>query len=214
MLRSHDLPFEILTLDWSAVRAKLAEGKPVIIGGVRESTVFDVGLGHIPYGWSGTDGLFHVVVATGHGSLATTLKFRDTANVGAPGPREYRTDSMQFTTATAVHPAWLGEGENNMLQITDPFAAAYFTQIAEERWHCVRTNIDVAYAILDFYRRIGGAPRLPLSGEQHDVPNVTYQVFEAGVIVYDPGHKQDNPSGFAPSYLLKLDSELAKKILH
>lgn len=107
------------------------------------------------------------------------------------------------------------EGEDDMLQITDPFAAAYFTQIAEDRWHCVRTNMDVAYAILDFYRRIGGAPRLPLSGEQHDpVHDVTYQVFEAGVIVYDPGHKQDNPSGFETSYLLKLDSELAKKILH
>ena len=106
------------------------------------------------------------------------------------------------------------EGEDDMLQISDPFAAAHFTQIAEDRWHCTTTNMDVALGILKFYRHIGGAPRLPLTGEQHDIQDVTYQVFEAGVIVFDPGHKLDHPTGFEPSYLLKLDSELAKKLLH
>ncbi len=101
-----------------------------------------------------------------------------------------------------------------MLQISDPFAAAHFTQIAPDRWRCVTTNKDVFGGILLFYRSIGGAPRLPLSGEQHDVPNVTYQVFEAGVIVFDPHHSLDNPSGFKDSYLLKLDSDLAKRLLH
>ncbi len=106
------------------------------------------------------------------------------------------------------------EGEDDMLQITHPFAAAHFTQIAENRWRSVTTNQDVFGGILDFYRRIAGAPRLPLTGEQHDVPDVTYQVFEAGVIVFDPQHKLDHPTGFDPSYLLRLDSELAKKLLH
>jgi hypothetical protein len=106
------------------------------------------------------------------------------------------------------------KGEDDMLQITDPFAAAHFTQIAEDRWHCFTTNQDVFGGILSFYRRIGGAPRLPLTGEQHDIQDVTFQVFEAGVIVFDPGRKLDNPTGFEPSYLLKLDSELAKKLLH
>ncbi len=111
-------------------------------------------------------------------------------------------------------PGGFPEGEDDMLQITDPFAAAYFTKKAEDRWHCVRTNMDVAKGILKFYRHIGGAPRLPLTGEQHDpVHDVTYQVFEAGVIVYDPNHKLDNPTGFEGSYLLRLDSELAKKLL-
>jgi len=106
------------------------------------------------------------------------------------------------------------EGEDDMLQITSPFAAAHFRQIAQDRWHCITTNRDVIAGILSFYRSIGGAPRLPLSGEQHDpVHDVTYQVFEAGVIVFDPDHKLDHPTGFEPSYLLKLDSELAKKIL-
>jgi Peptidase family M23 len=106
------------------------------------------------------------------------------------------------------------KGEDDMLQISNPFAAANFTQIAEERWHCVTTNQDVFGGILSFYRSIGGAPRLPLTGEQHDIQDVTYQVFEAGVIVFDPGHKQpDHPTGFEPSYLLKLNSELAKKLL-
>jgi hypothetical protein len=103
----------------------------------------------------------------------------------------------------------------DMLQITDPFAAEHFTQVAEDRWHCSSTHVDVALGILGFYRRIGGAPRLPLTGEQHDPEHdVTYQVFEAGVIVFDPNHKLDHPTGFESSYLLKLDSDLAKKILH
>jgi hypothetical protein len=106
------------------------------------------------------------------------------------------------------------KGEDDMLQITDPFAKAYFTQVAEDRWHCVKTNRDVAYSILSFYRRIGGAPRLPLTGENYDIPGVVYQVFEAAVIVYDQDHTYDHPTGFEQSYLLKLDSELAKKILH
>jgi len=106
-------------------------------------------------------------------------------------------------------------GGEDMLQITDPFAAAFFTQIAEDRWRCVKTNKDVFGGILIFYRRIGGAPRLPLTGEQNDIPEVTYQVFEAGVIVFDPHHKLlDHPPGFEPSYLLRLDSDLAKRLLH
>ena len=103
---------------------------------------------------------------------------------------------------------------DDMLQINDTFAAAHFTQVADNRWHCVTTNKDVMAGILSFYRRIGGAPRLPLTGEQHDpVHGVTYQVFEAGVIVFDPDHKLDHPTGFESCYLLKLDSDLAKKIL-
>ena len=105
-------------------------------------------------------------------------------------------------------------GNEDMLQISDPFAAAHFTQITDNRWHCITTNTDVALGILDFYRHIGGAPRLPLTGERHDPDhNVTYQAFEAGVIVFDPDHKFDNPTGFKSCYLLKLDSELAKKLL-
>jgi hypothetical protein len=106
------------------------------------------------------------------------------------------------------------EGGDDMLQISDPFAATHFTQIAPDRWRCATTNKDVFGGILSFYRRIGGAPRLPLTGEQHDVPNVTYQVFEAGVIVFDPHHALDHPTGFQDAYLLKLDSDLAKRLLH
>jgi len=106
------------------------------------------------------------------------------------------------------------KGEGDMLHITDPFAKAYFTQVAEDRWHCVKTNIDVAKDILSFYRRIGGAPRLPLTVEKSDIPGVVYQVFESAVIVYDKDHMYDRPAGFDPWYLLKLNSELAKKILH
>jgi len=132
-----------------------------------------------------------------------------------PTPVERELDPTQIILDARRRP--IGphrEGEDDMLQISDPFVAAHFTQIAPNRWRCSTTNQDVFGGILDFYRRIAGAPRLPLTGEQHDIPDVTYQVFEAGVIVFDPHRKLDHPTGFEPSYLLKLDSELAKKLLH
>lgn len=108
------------------------------------------------------------------------------------------------------------EQETDMLQITDPFAEENFKQTEENnglRWHCISTNKDIFGGILGFYRRIGGAPRLPLTGEQYDIPGVAYQLFEAGVIVYDPKHKMpDHPDGFDPAYLLKHDSELGRKL--
>lgn len=123
-------------------------------------------------------------------------------------PTQLILDARQHFIATGM------EGEDDMLPITHPFAEAHFTKVAEDRWHCKTTNQDVAFGILDFYRSTGAAPRLPLTGELHDPDHdVTYQVFEAGVIIFDPNHRLDHPIGFGSSYLLKLDSDLAKKLL-
>lgn len=105
--------------------------------------------------------------------------------------------------------------ELDMLQITDPFAATHFTSNQEgDRWHCITADFDVVYGVLKFYRKIGGAPRLPVANEQHNPQlDVIYQVFEAGIIVYDPAHKLEHIPGFDPCYLLKLDSDLAKHLL-
>jgi hypothetical protein len=112
------------------------------------------------------------------------------------------------------------EGEDEMLQITDPFAKQYFSETVTTgvlRWHCKEPhhNHDVIGGILAFYRKIGGAPRLPISGEMRPDPhqNVVYQEFEAGVIVYDPGHTLPHPPGFDESFLLLLTSDEVKRIV-
>lgn len=107
---------------------------------------------------------------------------------------------------------WVLE-EDNMLQLTDPFARTYFTG-DDKSWTCKATGKTLIGGILGFYRRVGGAPRLPLTGEQYDIPDLVYQVFESAIIIYDPKRKLDAPGGpFYPSYLLKLDTPLARKIL-
>jgi N-acetyl-anhydromuramyl-L-alanine amidase AmpD len=109
---------------------------------------------------------------------------------------------------------------DEMLQITDTFARQYFTEVATtpvRRWRCKEPhhNHDVIGGILDFYRKIGGAPRLPTSGEIRPDPNlnVVIQEFEAGVIVYDPDHKWGHPAGFEVAFLHMLNSKEVKAIV-
>ncbi|GHO55535.1 N-acetylmuramoyl-L-alanine amidase [Ktedonobacter robiniae] len=104
---------------------------------------------------------------------------------------------------------------DDMLQISDPFASTYFKQVSTNplRWQC-NNGFAVLGGLLDFYRKIGGALRLPKGNEQYNIPGVVWQLFEGGIAVYDPNGKVDsfhNP--YAPCYLLKLDADLAKAIL-
>lgn len=111
---------------------------------------------------------------------------------------------------------WLLGGEN-MLNITDPFAAAYFTQTASnpDRWHCTKTGQDLFAGILLGWRQMNGAPRLPVGAETSCGKQAVYQECESGILLYDPAHELDNPSGpWAPCYLLKLNSPLAKQLLN
>lgn len=119
----------------------------------------------------------------------------------------------EWATLLQDNQIWTLEAEQEMLQLSDAFAHTYFTG-DDKKWHCQKTGKDIIGGILSFYRQIGGAPRLPLTGEQYDIQGVAYQVFEAGIVVYDPQGKIDKPGQpFNPTYLLKLDSDLAKKIL-
>jgi hypothetical protein len=76
-----------------------------------------------------------------------------------------------------------GEDTDMPLQLTDPFAVAFFQDAGGKGWHCTKTGYYIGGAILDFYRQIQGAPRLPLTNEIKDVaghPEVAYQIFEVG----------------------------------
>jgi hypothetical protein len=110
---------------------------------------------------------------------------------------------------------WFPGGINpDMIDITDPFVATYFTQTATNRWHCVHTNQDLFAGILLGWRQMQGAPRLPTGPETKCGVSAVYQECESGVVVYDPAHEIDGPSGpWSPCYLLKLDSTLAKQLL-
>jgi hypothetical protein len=115
--------------------------------------------------------------------------------------------------------SYLGQegGDGDMpLQLTDPFAQAFFQDAGGRGWHCTKTGYYIGGAILDFYRQIQGAPRLPLSNEIKDIkdhPEVAYQIFEAGMLVFDPNHVIDAPPGFGRVFMVKFGDALVQNRL-
>lgn len=98
------------------------------------------------------------------------------------------------------------KGENTLvLDISQ--ASQYFINAdstSNIRWHCKQTGFDVAYAILVYYQTctatgLNGLSQygLPTSAEQplQGVAGGTFQMFERGVICYDPAHAADSVPG-------------------
>jgi hypothetical protein len=93
------------------------------------------------------------------------------------------------------------------LQITDSFAAAHFTETSATSWHCKDNGIDVHGSILAYYRKTQGAMRLPRTPEIAGIiPGGVMQIFEGGVLAWDPQYKLDNP-GQGDVYAMHLDSD-------
>jgi N-acetyl-anhydromuramyl-L-alanine amidase AmpD len=108
---------------------------------------------------------------------------------------------------------YLSQGDNtDMLQITDPFAAAHFVKVSETLWNCTTPGhkFGVHDGVLTYYRTIQGAPRLPMGPEVygviHDHPECSVQLFESAAIIYDPKNSYDNP-GFGACYQVKLTQD-------
>lgn len=104
-------------------------------------------------------------------------------------------------------------GADMPLQLTDPFAKAFFQDQGGKGWYCTKTGKFIGGAIQTFYRQIQGAPRLPLTNELNDVPGIAYQIFECGIIIFDPDHKVDAPPGFDRCYLVKYSDALVQRYL-
>lgn len=78
----------------------------------------------------------------------------------------------------------------------------------------------VGNAILQYYQVLGGVglngltdAGLPLTPETGIAQNITAQVFERCIIMYDPSHKVDNPPGSGEVYKLNLCNKIAQSIL-
>lgn len=114
---------------------------------------------------------------------------------------------------------FLQEGDSMALDINQ--VSGYFTDTGatpDTRWHCKQTGYDIAMGILTCYRTctavglnglsqygLPKSPELPVAGVQ----GATFQVFERGVIIYDPQHKVDSVPGLSgPCYPGHLDKFL------
>ncbi len=103
-----------------------------------------------------------------------------------------------------------------VLNITDPGVAAFFSLTSAGTWHCKLTNFEIMGGILAFYRANNGVTALgmPISGENYPTSGVAVQVFERGVVVYDPARKYDSPPGASGDcYLGHIDSGTGLAVL-
>lgn len=108
-LSGHGLKYVDSAPDWAHVRAWLKYGYPVIVC-ITEASVTDTQVGGSPYPWN-VAGINHVILATGEGSQAHTIRFRDSANITAPNnlrpmPRDYQLNAAPFWAVVVVEP-WL-----------------------------------------------------------------------------------------------------------
>ena len=104
--------------------------------------------------------------------------------------------------------------EKAMLPIHE--AAHFFTDLGNNVWKCTNGN-HLGHGMLGYYCRTGPTPLfgltllgLPLS-EEISVPGhngVVLQIFERGVLAYDPAHVLDHPPGAGDVYTMHIDSGL------
>jgi N-acetyl-anhydromuramyl-L-alanine amidase AmpD len=141
---------------------------------------------------------------TGHFSMDPVNRSR------CPGP--YPWDAL-WAYLNSVEGSIEPIGDDMPLQITDKFAATYFTDSGNGRWQCKTNKLMVIGEIKIYYCKIQGGPRLPTSGENHNIADVVWQAFECGLVTYDPKRKLDNPAIDGPCYMVKLDSKIAQDLL-
>jgi hypothetical protein len=108
-----------------------------------------------------------------------------------------------ISSLTKVYPS--------MLSLSNPEVAKYFSQGTGHAWKC-SNGFVLQDALLDFYCSMTGAVGgltdlgLPLSNEVygHTAAGTCYQLFERGVLVYDPNHVVDFPPGAGMVYIGKV----------
>src|SRR5882762_4380329 len=126
--------------------------------------------------------------------------------------RAIKSDFGQWLVGQAVS----AERTNDMIDITDKWVATYFKEVAvsPHRWQC-NNGQSLFAGVLAGWRAMNGAPRLPTGPETKCGKTAVYQQCESGIVLHDPDKELDAPGGpWAPCYLLKLDSDLAKKLLN
>lgn len=118
------------------------------------------------------------------------------------------------------HEIWVLEEENEMaITIESPGVKNYFHEVASDRWHCIQTQHDIAYAVLAHYKATNGLLTLglPISEEipieqvhptfaKYAGHKITVQWFEGGARIYDPAHLVDAPPGAGEVYRAHLYS--------
>lgn len=93
--------------------------------------------------------------------------------------------------------------------------SSWFLAKSASVWECKQTGKTIQFGLKSLYQKLsidGSAlpiPGLPLTGELPFTvkgKQVTVQIFERGILVYDPGHVMDSQPGFADAYFAHINN--------
>lgn len=130
--------------------------------------------------------------------------------------RPVRKSDAEWTALLLDTQIWIMERmqQDVIIDLSMSDVAAYFKADPNNNWICLKNDKVIAWAMLDFYRRVGNADccgltllGLPISNE---IPVAGYagiviQFFEHGCACYDPKRELGNPPGnTSPVYLLNV----------
>ena len=118
-----------------------------------------------------------------------------------------RMQVYSLSTLLAAHPcAFMMLEMNGVEQVASVLdvskVSKYFSQVSATLWKC-SNGFSIGDSMLVYYRSLPGPAMtfgvlpfvgLPLSSKNY-VGSVAYQLFERGVIIYDPNRTFDNPPG-------------------
>ena len=94
------------------------------------------------------------------------------------------------------------------IDLSNPTVAAYFDLVNSNQWQCKENGYTIHGAILAYYQGLGGNAfcgltylGLPKSNEiPLDSSGSMMQIYERGLVYFDPNHKFDNPPGAGSVY--------------
>ncbi len=125
---------------------------------------------------------------------------------------------LRSTQLWTIEPINTSNGDLKMLQLSDPMGAYFVDKSTANHpcWHCIKTNADLAYAHLSFYRLHGGIFGLNLTGEIYleSLPKTAIVIYERAIAIYDPNNATNTkPYGSGTVYLLRIDEGIGQQII-
>jgi N-acetylmuramoyl-L-alanine amidase len=109
---------------------------------------------------------------------------------------------------------WAFLQEHAMIDIGSPGIAKYFQIAASSRWQCKSNGYLIGGEILKYYQTVGESEScglsllgLPKSNEiPGGKPGTVKQLFERGIVLFDPDHTIDKPPTALKCYLQNIES--------
>lgn len=149
--------------------------------------------------------------ADANGGIADHSSLDPVNRARCPGPYPHAELYAYLNRTTSTD-----TGEDMPLSITSDFAKMFFKQSGVGQWTCTSKKTTINGAILVYYCTTQGALGLPENNEQYNIKGVVWQLYERGIMIYDPQDllKQTPPNAHNHTYFCMISSALGQQVLN